>query len=271
MSLLGYGIAGGIAGVGKGLTDVAAHKRKLEGERLRDKYLMKRVKQQQEFQKGQAEKTQEFQKSERLEDQEFRSDEAEKGREFTAGEGEKPRQHQEGLAEKDREFRSGEAEKGRDFQREENRKNRALRRDLETTDLSEGPRPMTFSEESDAQEMLAVKFRLTRLAEEAEILDPSNPEDEELLKQKRDAIERINEKIDHYITVMKATGKWPHEINVTRSTIKSWERNKGKSYEDTVKMLLALGYVIPPSLLRQPRPLPGSPIAPEPSHLPDHF
>ena len=239
MSLLGYGIAGGISGIGKGLSDVAAHERKLEGERLRDEYLMKRVKQQQEFQKGQVSEGRDFQRDERISGQDFRSDEAGKGRVF-----------QKGQTGEDREFRAGEAERGRNFQREENRKAHALRREL--AKLPEGSKPLTISEEKDARKMLAEKF--SRLMGESLDIYADDPDNA--------AIKEIQQKIDHYINTWNDTGKWPNRITVTEPMIEAW-MEKGESYQEVIQYMLELGYIVPSKFQSK-----AFLIEPVPSHIP---
>ena len=253
MSLLGWAVAGGIQGAGRGAAEVLKTKRMLKGEKLRHDYLMTRQKAQQEFQRelsgeerasreklaGQATESREGIASRATESRERLAGQATESRELIAGEAMESRERMSGEGMESRETIARERTK---LLKEEGEKNRQLRRDLAKADaLKGGKGQLKERDELENRKYLSKRLGLDRLLEQrGEFAGEDN--EEEANKSLEDEILEMHNKIDHIMTLRNETGKWPWETRVTRSDVEEWSRESGKSYEETVLEFLGLAY-----------------------------
>ncbi len=260
MSLLGWAVAGGIQGAGRGAAEVLKTKRMLKGEKLRHEYQLARQKSQQEFQKGLA--------SEATASRETIAREGMKSREDIAAAGTKSREDIAGAATASRETISREAMGSREtisreamgsrediagernkLLKEEGRKNRQLRRDLSKAGLLKGVEKLKEPSELEARKYLAERFNLSGLKEQRESLG----EDEQERATELDfEISEIYVKIDDIINTRNETGQFPLGIKITRENIESSMNATGKSYEETVQEYMERLFDVPLRLRTKP-------------------
>ena len=266
MSLLGFAAAGGMAGAGKGLMDIAAHKRKLEGERLRDEYLMKRLEKQQEFQAGESAKGRELTKSEDALSREHSSLLAEKGRELTRTEGALGRKHRSLLAEEGRELTRSESKKGRDLTRTEGALGRKFKAEQQKDQqefeadqrrlVRKSRRELSsITDEAKARDLMSERLGLEVLQKRAEALAEAGiglAKEERLEMDTLEArIKSIQDRIDHIVGFRFEQGKWPWQVKLTRADLTDWMKETGGTWEGIVNRALSLGHTIDPSDQKQ--------------------
>ncbi len=261
MSLLGWAVAGGIQGAGRGAAEVLKTKRMLKGEKLRHEYQLARQKSQQEFQKGlageerasretlarEATASRETLAREAMGSRETIAGDAAASRESIASEGTKSRQSIASEATKSRESIASERT---EFMKEEGRKNRKLRRDLSKAGLLKGEGQLKEPTELELRKYLASeRFNLDALKKEREFLDD---DEQERATELDFEIAYIRTKIDHVINFRNETGKFPWEVTLTRENIEAQMKDTGKSYEEQVQEFMGLLYKVPIRIRTKP-------------------
>ena len=244
MPLLKAVVGGALAGLGEGITRDTEHKRQQEGMRLRDKYMMDRMKVQQGFQAGESEL-----------DRDFRGGENEQNRLSREGivAGQTASRESEGAADRDQRGTMHDDRIAVSEKRQETI-NRQVDGALKNYESLDAHRKATFAQ--------SLKDSALR-SEQNKAMGQDRPKrmtEEQAREEARKQTEEVDdygattpnrEKEVAFFNVWDRTGKFPDEISLTVDDLKASMRNSGMGLDEVIEGLTKRFYVVPTSLQRR--------------------
>ena len=255
MGLIQQIVGGGLQGLGTGLTQQAAHKRRMDGMRLREMYFAKRQEKQQVFQAEQGDLGRDLRATEGAANRDLRATEGEASRDLRVEEGAANRDLRRTEREADREFRESEGDKRRTLMEKQHRESMGVR----------------HAQVAQTQELLGEKVRALKLQNDVNTVKLANavekskgnsgPEPlktkdftrivEDIRENYAFTLDEHDEKVPDprkekaFVNYYQKFGTYPPFANITKEHLLVTMRVHGLGVEEAVIELGNDGFIVP--------------------------